>query len=498
MGWTDTIRETIVNWLLPITAEDRERAAMLKVYEQRRQYREGIQRKALKVKIDQANDNITLNFTGLIVDRGISMLMGEGVAFDFAAEEGATDARQEYIDAMIEANVYPIFCHKVAQLGGTYGTCYVKIMPNGLPNGLPRLVPINSQWVTLTALPDDMDTIWRYTIEYNAEDEDGRIVAYREVIEHDRVYGNRDTASSATAEQLLNLFGLTVQFLDQWIVRNFVMRDGKTWELVKVVQWPYPFAPICHWQNLPDAESVYGDSDITEDMIVIQDAINFVASNVQRIIRYHAHPKTWGRGFSTAGTASWGADEMVTINGSDATIANLEMQSDLASSREFLHYLRGVLFDISRTVDLSSQTDKLGALTNFALRVLYKDALDKLESKRSLYGWGLSEINRRCLLLAGIATDTGGEVVWPDPLPSDTVEQAKELQIDLGEGLVDRETASTLRGYDWETVEERLANEKAEDTTLGDQLLKAFEQGSMSSSTTQQRAETVTQNENQQ
>ncbi|MBK9497748.1 MAG: phage portal protein [Xanthomonadales bacterium] len=305
-----------------------------------------------------------------------------------------------------------------------------------------------------------------YVIEYNAEDEaTEKMIAYRETTEHMR-----------TADG----------FADAWMVNNYVMRDGKTWELVKSTEWPYSFPPICHWQNLPDAESVYGDSDITEDMIVIQDAINFVASNVQRIIRYHAHPKTWGRGFSTAGTASWGADEMVTINGADGTIQNLEMRTDLASSREFLHYLRGVLFDISRTVDIAAMTDKLGAMTNFALRVLYKDALDKLESKRLLYGWGLSEINRRCLLLAGIATDTGGAVVWPDPLPSDTVEQAKELQIDLGEGLVDKQTASTLRGYDWETVSARLDEEKANDTTLGDQLLRAFENGGAAGSTVRQ------------
>ncbi|MBK9497204.1 MAG: phage portal protein [Xanthomonadales bacterium] len=277
MGWTDTIRESIVNWLLPVTMEDRERAAMLQAYEQRRLYREGVQRKPLKVKIDQANDNITLNFTGLIVDRGISMLVGGGVDFDFGAAEGETDARQAYIDAMIDANMYPIFLHKAAQLGGTYGTCYVKIMPGALPGGLPRLVPINSQWVTIKALPDDMDAVWMYVIEYNAEDEaTEKMVAYRETTEHMR-----------TADG----------FADAWLVNNYVMRDGKTWELVKTTEWPYSFPPICHWQNLPDAESLYGDSDITEDMIVIQDAINFVASNVQRIIRYHAHPKTWGRGF---------------------------------------------------------------------------------------------------------------------------------------------------------------------------------------------------------
>jgi hypothetical protein len=268
-------------------------------------------------------------------------------------------------------------------------------------------------------------------------------------------------------------------FADSWSVKNYVMREnsGGKWDLVSDVQWPYEFAPIVHWQNLPEAESVYGDPDITDDMILIQDAVNFVASNVQRIIRYHAHPKTWGRGFNAAGQASWGADEMVTINGADAVIQNLEMQSDLASSREFLHYLRGILFDISRTVDLSSMTDSIGALTNFALRVLYKDALDKLESKRLLYGWGLSEINRRCLILAGTSTDAGGEVVWPDPLPLNGMEQAQEVQIDLGMGIVSKQTASETRGYDWPTEEERIAQDTQGETNLGDQLLRAFEQG---------------------
>lgn len=457
MGITDDIRTRLQNWLLPANYEDMERVAMMRAYAVRNQYRIGSQRQTMKVKPEQADDNLTLNFTGLIVDRGIAMLFGNGIDFDFGEDEN--DARDEYIDGMIEANVYPIFLHKLAQLGGTYGTCYVKIMPGALPNGLPRLVALNPQWLTIDTLPSDMDAAYRYTIQYSAEDEETeKMVVYREV-----------------TERLRTIDG----FADSWSVKNYVMREnsGGKWELVSDVLWPYEFAPIVHWQNLPEAESVYGDPDITDDMIVIQDAVNFVASNVQRIIRYHAHPKTWGRGFNAAGQASWGADEMVTINGADAMIQNLEMQSDLASSREFLHYLRGILFDISRTVDLGSMTDKLGALTNFALRVLYKDALDKLSSKRELYGWGLAEVNRRCLLLAGIATDTGGEVQWPDPLPLNDVEQAQTIQVDLGAGIVSKQTASEKRGYDWETEQERMEDEKQGDANLGEQLLTAFTRG---------------------
>jgi hypothetical protein len=466
MSITDTLRRNIVNWLIP---EYSERMARLSEYSARRDYREGAQRRPLKVKPEQADDNLILNFTGLIVDRGISMLFGNGVEFDFGeaeetpdGEEAATDPRNDYIDRVMKANTYPIFLHKTAQLGGTYGTAYVKIMPGAMPDGLPRLVALNPQWLTLDAPPEDMETVFRYTIEYNTTDENDKEITRKEVTERLRT---------------------TEGWADTWSVKSYIMREGTggKFELVSDVEWPYEFAPIVHWQNLPDAEQCYGDSDITDDMIAVQDAINFVASNVQRIIRYHAHPKTWGRGFTTSGTASWGADEMVTVNGQDAMISNLEMSSDLASSREFLHYLRGVMFDISRTVDLASMSDKLGALTNFALRVLYKDALDKLETKRLLYGWGLTEINRRLLLLAGIATEDGGDVVWSEPLPIDDVGQAQALQTDLDMGIVDKETVSTIRGYDWETVQERLAEQEQSGSNVGERILSDFQRGGGSS-----------------
>jgi hypothetical protein len=470
MGITDTLRGAMLNWLMP---EYGERMRLIKTYGQRRDYREGVQRRPLKVKPDQADDNLTLNFTGLIVDRNISMLFGDKIDFDFGTDatqpEGAEveDAREVYLDKVIKANVYPIFLHKIAQFGATYGTVYVKIIPNGLPDNMPRLVAVNPNWIMMDSAPEDLENVIRYTIEYNYLDENDKEVVRREVTEHNQ-----------TAEG----------WADSWSIKTYIMREGSggKFELVDDVLWSYPFPPICHWQNLPDAEQVYGDADITEDMIAMQDAINFVGSNVQRIIRYHAHPKTWGRGFSTAGKASWGADEMVTVNGQDAVIQNLEMQSDLASSREFLHYLRGILFDISRTVDLSSMQDSLGALTNFALRVLYKDAIDKLNSKRLLYGWGLTEINRRLFALAGIASEDGGEIIWPDALPLNDYEQAQTIQIDMGLGIVDKETASTLRGYDWSVVEERLANESQANTNLGDMILRSFEQGGGASQTNNQ------------
>jgi len=266
-----------------------------------------------------------------------------------------------------------------------------------------------------------------------------------------------------------------------WQETHYVMsrQTGQKWEqLGDVVDWPWPFAPIVSWQNLPDAESPYGLSDL-EDVIAVQDRYNFIQSNVSKIVRYHAHPKTWGRG-SLGTTASWGSDEIVWLQGEHSQVANLEMHTDLKSSMELATAMRQDLFDISRTVDATLVHQRLSsALTNFGLRVLYKDALDKNYTKRELYGEALQEVNRRLLLLEGYLGEQAdpGSIVWPDPLPVEELNQAEVVGLDLANGIVDKQTASGIRGYDWDQVKDRLKEEQQDSADLGAAVLKNFMQG---------------------
>jgi hypothetical protein len=173
---------------------------------------------------------------------------------------------------------------------------------------------------------------------------------------------------------------------------------------------------------------------------------------------------------------SWGADEMVMINGPDAMLQNLEMQSDLASSREFRDELKAALMEISRTVDLSSMKDKVGALTNFGLRVLYNDALDKCSTKRDIFGDMLTELIHRLLVLDNRPGESG-KVVWPDPLPVNETEEVQAYGFDLDNGLVSKQTISERRGYDWEQEQERMDEEKQAGDNIGSMLLRAFDRG---------------------
>jgi len=99
------------------------------------------------------------------------------------------------------------------------------------------------------------------------------------------------------------------------------------------------------------------------------------------------------------------------------------------------------------------------------LKVLYNDALAKVNSKRELYGDALIELNSRLLEMNGMDNDAG-EIVWPDVLPVNGQELSGELQQDLGMGILDKQTAALIKGYDWEQVQERLGEEGEENNEM--------------------------------
>jgi hypothetical protein len=456
MGMMDSVRNFVGSWLMGDAIYDKGKRERLANQQEHYYYYIGNQRRQIKPKPDQADDNLIHNFAMLIVDRSLSMLLGGGVKFDL---EG--DAEQEYIDTVWEVNKIDILLHRAAQYASIFGTGYLKIMPDGIEyqNGrYPRLIALDSRWMTINCDPEDMDRVMSYVMEYKVTDYEGNEIGRKEV----------------TARQYTE--GRAGDVTDSWLVTTYQLdrHSGGQWREVGQQPWPFYFPPIIHWANLPEPGNMEGRSDLA-DVIGIQDRINFVSSNISKIIRYHAHPKTWGKGINLGNKVSWGGDEMITVTG-DGTIQNLEMQSDLASSQQYLSTLRQSLFDISRTVDISSMSDKLGALTNFGLRVLYTDALAKLHTKQALMGEALEQVNHRMLYINGMPDDPG-KVVWSDNVPRDNKADLEADQIELGMGTVSKQTVASENGRDWELEQERLGEEKAASGNIGAEFIRQFNGG---------------------
>lgn len=449
------------NWLAQRVASylDPDRVVALT---QNREYYAGRQRKPLKTKSGQYDDNLITNLVSLAVDRSTSMLFGGGV--EFHVPEGDEHPKKIFLDETWKANKKQIFLHRWGMDGELSGTPYIKIIPQGLSfNGLllPRLVLLDPALMDIITDPMDIDNVLQYTFEMKISDSE----AYREV------------TRKSSGEEISIGDGLkaTTQ-AGSWIIEKYKTSGrSSAWVMIgDPVIFPYPFPPILHIQNLPSIHSVYGVPGI-DGLVELQDKYNFTVSNLLKIVRYHAHPKTWGRGLPS-GTAvdkvTWGADEMIKISSDTGMIANLEMQSDLASSRNIAQDIRQSIFDLARVVDISSNTDKVGALTNFGLRVLYSDALAKNATRRALYGDGLIELNRRMLILNEM--DGANDLTWGSDMPADEKEDAALILADLAAGIVSQETASEERGYTWKST----VNAQGVAVTGEEDKIKAEKQGS--------------------
>lgn len=466
MGFLDNIRTWLVQpvfdrWGM-VDAEMQRRLFELAL---QREYVAGNQRPQLPVKAGKPDDNIAVNLIAKVVEKSVSLLVGGEVRFDLG--EG-NEEKQEWLDALWERNRKPIFLKKLAKTSATNGTGYIKIVPDGSEDMNIRLISLPPIAMRIITPPTDPETVLEYQQYWMAEDERGK----------QRVYRERTVKNEAG-----------------WTIINEVEGNGAKWEQLSSIEWDYPFAPIVHGQNLPVDGSPYGDSDVS-GVIGLQDRINYVASNISKIIRYHAHPRTIGKGFRVGGgdsnvvvngepvgggePAEMAGDQMFILPNAEGDVWNLEMQSDLASSMAYLQFLIQSLYDITATVNMSNIKDKLGQLTNFAIQVLYQDAMEKLQDKRDLFGEMLREVNRRLLVLQyGDDDESGGKVIWPpDVTPQNSREEAEELTMDLNNGLVSHQTASHLRGYDWDVEQERMVDERAQtDGELGAQLLAAFNRG---------------------
>ncbi len=474
------VRARVVGWLEGVwdsTYTDRVNNILL-----RRNYRLGEQKRSLKPSREGYDDNIVGNFLGLALDRGISLLFGKEVKFDFGKD--ANKEAVDFINDIWEANNKPILLHDLAQYGGEDGTVFVKLVPDEEKQW--RIVPQDPVFKDVITDPDDSEKVISYITQYKYYDFDNNEISRRETITAGNYFKNVTADEGGNAITVI-MQGDPNEIAPNWHIENFILsrKTGGKWTLESEEVWPYPVPPIVHWKNLPFPGNVWGMPDIPDDVMGVQDKSNFAISNINRIIRLFAHPPRWSKFFGGAKVGSGGSAEldlsptaMPNSDNPNAEINQLPPVGDVPGAVSHAQNLRQIIFDVTRNTDITSMKDKVGALTNFGLRILFFDALNKLETKRNLYGWGLREINRRLFIFSG-QEPVDCEILWEDPLPIDEKALRENCEADLRMGVVDKQTISERLGYDWETVKERLDAQQEEEmqqqADIGAIALKNFD-----------------------
>ena len=247
---------------------------------------------------------------------------------------------------------------------------------------------------------------------------------------------------------------------DTWLIIEWMRgeNDSKWLETGRDV-WEYPFAPIVDGKVFRRAHQYYGRSLI--DDYHLNNSVNFVASNTGKIIKHHAHPKTVGLDVNVPDSA--GVDEFVTVTSTGqqrGEIFNLTIDPNgIRHSMDFLAYLQQVYFTTGRIVDPLSVRDKVGNITNFGLRTLYRDMIGLAEQGRSQIGSVECEALHRALFVAGVDVEKP-DITWSDPLPQDIKELVETGEKKVGLG-VSKQTIHEELGYDYADEQERVNEESA-------------------------------------
>ena len=424
----------------PLTDAHRERAQLFGMYWD---YYRGKHRRPLKIKDGQANDNVIVNYSRRIVDKSTAFLMGSPPRFEVDGENTAAD---DYLSLVWGTDAQKgMLLQEMSINGGVCGTSFVRLYPADRPGDLPRIAVLNPSLIEMVTNPDDIDEVVSYQIIWKSG----------EAWKRHRI----DSQENGT-----------------WIITEEIAKQGTVWTLVQETLHPYTWSPVFWCQNRVNPVDVWGISDLEE--ADINDAINFTASNINRILRYHAHPRTIGTGFTAATLQNTAVDQFWTIPASDSKVQNLEMQSDLASAYNFWSGLREAYSKISGVPDLDPAKVNVGAMSGFALRILYSDLIELTNVKRNTYGEMLAGINAAVLEMAGFGANVDVRNEWMDPLPVDQAAQVQLLALDRQQGL-SLETYLEQREYDVDRELERIQDEKASNATLGEALLGAFERGAV-------------------
>lgn len=400
-------------------------------------------------KRGQPDHNLIVNLAALIVDTGASFLFEKEVTFELDRSADAEPSADEvWLRNAWIANRKQTFLHKLAINGGVCGHVFVKLQRPSAGSVFPRLVNLDPAIVRPTWDPHDIERLARVEICFpGIRPSDGKAVTYRQTIVPDG---------------------------GGWFITDEEQVVGlRLWVVTNTERWPWAICPVLHCQNMAKPNEFWGKADLEKDVTDLNEALNFLLSNLSRIIYFHAHPKTVAKGLTNSNQLDTSVENVIGIP-ANGDLYNLEMQSDLSSSLELYKKVKEALHEIAQLPEVATgKVEDIGQLSGLALKILYGPLLTRTGVKRTLYGDLLTEINRGMLLLGGKPIEQLPRNMWPEALPSDPKADADLLLVDKQLGASE-DTLLRKRQYD---PQQERAKRKAERADLGDHLLTAFDRG---------------------
>lgn len=424
-------------------AADKERQERAKVIDTALAYYDGDHKKPLKAEKDGTNASVILNLTAQTINDNVQFLGVPALEIPGAVQREpgkdgklvvTKDANQDALDAFWERLDLAEFVAECALFGFLTGHVFVRLYE---ADDSEELIAERVDTRLVTVFWDAgrrSRPLW-YRVSWQIDDKTQR-------------------RQDLVPNRLMGVEG------DGWQIIEYELKATNRWEVIGQDAWDFPFAPIVEWPNKTATKGYYGASDFNKQL---NDAINFTASNTAKIIKHHGGPQTILTGGHLPDDVVSGPGIVLEVENPEAKMYNLEMESDLSSSLNFLNKLEARFFSEAHVVDLATIQDKLGQITNFGVRMMFIKMIDNLTMRRRAYGKGLREVSRRALVMLGQDVEKV-EDIWPDMLPVNRVELVNTLTGEKALGVLSVQTASGDLGRDFDREQEQIEEEHGTET----------------------------------
>jgi len=404
------------------------------------------------------------------VNAAVDFLFGKPITFVSKSPDEPKSAEIESIlKALFAANGDIGFFQDMAVLGSVYGFVDCFVRPGD--KIIERVTSSSSQ--TLSAdlrYTGSLDDVLQFaqTIDLELieapralpvlEENDYKKIRY--YVQH---FGQKKNALSRKNSFLARLLSGGTQAGDnRRVVAVTEITSANAWQryedkqLVAEGRLPWGFLPVVHIQNIAQPYYYEGISDV-ETLIPLQDELNTRLSDRASRITFQSFKMYLGKGIEGFEDKPVAPGRMWYTDNPEASIE--EFGGDTATPSEALHIaeIREAMDKVSAVTPLVAGVlkNKLGNLTSaVALRLTLMGMLSKNDRKRFTYSEGLKKICRTVLGILDTANiyktdeaDRDVEIIFPSPLPENTMEKLKEAQVKKELGVPTEQVLREL-GYE--------------------------------------------------
>ena len=407
---------------------------------------------------DVDTPEITINYCAAFVNKFVAFELGKG--FTFAAHENwentvVTDDDRtlfQYLEDVWEDNKQYIFATELGQMKSVTGESWVQVRYTSVeelddpfgkyPHGRLELLLQPTNIVFPEYEPHRRGVLKSLSLIYSYWDYEDTGILFRK------------------PKKVLRTFKQV------WTKDTVTTYSGKSGEKPEEVPNKYGVIPFVQIKNMPLAGHNDGRGDL-EDIIPMNVEFNGKKSNVSEILDYHAAPVTLVFG-AKIGNLEKGANKLWGGLPKDAKVQNLELNSDLGASQNYLSTLKQEMCEISGVPEtVLGGASSISNTSGVALQYMNLPLIEKTRTKRQSTEDGLERVNEMILLISlleGLITKPADaplrdflhtEVSLPDTLPKDTLLELQQIQIELQAGLETR--AGALKRMGREDIERKLA-----------------------------------------